>query len=296
MRTIRMMFGLDWGLPAAERKKILVISLTTISTTAALLKLADPFGWLGSAIPESNHDAWTIGILGLVSLLVVMAAYSRAAYIIAEQERTTREQFRSTVHVSDYTVADSHILRLLQEAATPLKVDALGAGLGRFWQLAHSQIRTVPQGSTVRVLLLDPSFPDPREGKNLASVRERSSRTPDRQIRRDILHWRKWLQENPILNSILEVRLYRATPTMAMVRIGKDLTFTPYLLPTGRQRTPVLRIPDAKESEKTTYNLYESLVDNFKTLWGSNNTRGLLEVPAWELDAWESNILLPVSR
>lgn len=294
MNIIRIFLGQNWGLTPAELKRVLGFPATVLGAAAAIITLLSAFGWLGTFAPEETRAAWTITVFSIVGAVAIAGAYASAATLLAERLRSQANDLKRVISIKNRTVADEMVIAALETGAKPVDIDAFGADLSEFWNIACKGLEATAEGSRVRVLLLDPSFPDPRDGLCIASIRERILRTPERQMRRDVLRWHSWLSEHVGLKSRISIRLYRAIPTFRSIRFGGTIVFSPAVLHSSRRKAPTFLVQDSPDAEESTRELFKALTDHFSEVWESS--RALDTVPAWELEAWRSEILLSGSR
>ncbi|HEX8276996.1 MAG TPA: hypothetical protein VF615_30420 [Longimicrobiaceae bacterium] len=295
MKIVRTVLGMDWGLSPAEWKRVIGFPIAVAGVASAVLGLLDPFDWVGTRIAAESRDAWTIAIISIVAITAVVGLYAYAAEILAERTRNHEQNIKGMISLQSRMRTSETILAALRSTPGNKEVDALGAGLSSLWNTAHNNLETLAGGSQVRILLLDPSFPDPREGRSFASIQERAIGTPERQIRRDVLRWHSWLVQHTTLQSTVSIRLYRTIPTFGMIRVNSIIVFSPSVLHSNRSNIPAFHLQTSTEVEEETQEFFRTLVDHFSSVWNSPDTRRLEQVPAWEFEMWRSDILVPPS-
>jgi hypothetical protein len=140
-------------------------------------------------------------------------------------------------------------------------IDIIGYGLNTFLNDFRSEFSTWRQHAEVRILLLDPEFPD--RSHSLARMRDGEEGRPPEATLEEI---RSFVDETRALVGALSnggcfaVRLYKCIPTLNVFRIDDDVFWGPYLIGTQSRNNPTFI---ARRGGL----LYDRLVDHFETIW-----------------------------
>lgn len=140
-------------------------------------------------------------------------------------------------------------------------IDIIGYGLNTFLNDFRNDFPTWKQHAEVRILLLDPGFPD--RAHSLATMRDGEEGRPHEATLEEI---RAFVEETRALVGAIpnggsfEVRLYRCIPTLNVFRIDDDLFWGPYLIGTQSRNNPTF-------IARRGGILYDRLVEHFDAIW-----------------------------
>ena len=140
------------------------------------------------------------------------------------------------------------------------RIDIIGFGLSHLRQDFSEHFENWCSRATVRILLIDPSFPN--QSGSLAGIRDTEERNPHGTIESDV---RAFVAETAMLiaqNPKFEVRLYRAIPAVNYFRIDDEAFWGPYFVTTQSRNTPTFLV-----SRRGV--LFQSLERHFDCLWTS---------------------------
>lgn len=153
------------------------------------------------------------------------------------------------------------------------RVDVLGFGLRSLREdYGAAKLENLAARAPVRVLLLDPDFPNGHAYK-ISSLRDQEERNSEGQIERDIREF--VVQVLPLTRKLgknLQIRLYAALPMLNMFRIDDDLFFGPYLIDEQSRNSPTFLVQRG-------WTLFDHLTEHFERLWSDEWSR-----PAESLD------------
>jgi hypothetical protein len=141
-------------------------------------------------------------------------------------------------------------------------LDVIGFGLSLFREDYSQQFESWSKRTQVRILLLDPEFPE--SGPKLARIRDAEEKS-DEDIAKDVKafvracsHLRK--------SKTFQIRLYRAIPTINYFRVDDEAFWGPYLFGSPSRLTPTLLVRRGGF-------LYAKLSRHFDQIWASPDTR-----------------------
>lgn len=147
------------------------------------------------------------------------------------------------------------------------QVDILGFGLNSFRQDNLSFIPVWKQQGSIRILLIDPEFPN--EDFSFANQRDREENDPlgtiSRQVRQFASEAGKYIQKGRF-----EIRLYKCLPMLNIYRIDDEILWGPYLIKESSRNTPTFLVRSGGE-------IFERIVRHFETIW--NDDQLSREVP-----------------
>jgi hypothetical protein len=132
-------------------------------------------------------------------------------------------------------IRDEYDRRLASASAW---VDVLGFGLRSFREDYKDALAELGSRTRVRLLLLHPEFP---EGASMADLRDKEELNAAGSIRQDIREF--LIQVVPVAQSpdvSIQIRLYKAIPSINLFRIDDEMFWGPYLLETQSRNCPTL--------------------------------------------------------
>ena len=225
-----------------------------------LLGIAGWFSFYWASTPEEpNLTGQAVGI-GLLSAAI--AGLSLTGYVLVSDTTRNRIQilweigFRDIFHTNTTSIAGEYGKRFQEHQKS---IDLLGTGLERLRRDFGASFAAWAQSGKVRLLVIDPYFPcrdfpiskarDREEGNSGSGI--------EGQVRAFEEHTRVLRETYP---ETFEVRAYRCTPTLTLVRIGKELFWAPYLVNKTPSEAPTMLVKEGGI-------LYETLMEHFEYIW-----------------------------
>ena len=157
------------------------------------------------------------------------------------------------------------------------KIDVMGFGLRSLREDLADQFSSWAERASVRILLIDPEFPDGQE--SFAEIRDKEEGNSPRSIHNDVL---TFIQETSNLagaNSKFQIRLYRAIPSVNYFRIDNEAFWGPYFVGVQSRNTPTFLVSGSGT-------LFAPLATHFEKLWSDPELSRA--VPSeWMGDEWQ---------
>jgi hypothetical protein len=151
------------------------------------------------------------------------------------------------------------------------RVDVLGFGLRSFREDYGARIVELAQRARVRLLLLDPTFPDTAP---YALQRDQEERNPAGSISRDVREFLiQVLPRTADPSAGIQLRLYRALPMVNIFRVDDEMFWGPYLIGDQSRNAPTLLVRSGGY-------LFARLLAHFELLWTSE----------WSISPAEANL------
>lgn len=141
-------------------------------------------------------------------------------------------------------------------------IDILGFGLKALREDYRDQFAVWAQRANVRILILDPDFPNANE--SIAGLRDREENSTPDTIRTDVRQFLVACEH--LLNDSsrrFRVRLYRCLPTINLFRIDREVFWGPYLIGDVSRNMPTLLMEDGR--------LTDRLIQHFDYIWRSDD-------------------------
>jgi hypothetical protein len=208
-----------------------------------------------SVVTGTGLSIIAAGVTGLVMV----------GYIIVTDTVRNQITVLQSFGIRDYF--DSNTTAIRGEYAARLngrnrQIDVLGLGLSHLRQDFGRQLESWATYGSVRILLIDPSFPTAEFA--IADQRDIEEREPLGSIKGEV---REWLRETSQLRQdhpdSFQVRLYRCTPTITMVRVGKEAFWSPYLMYRRSSSTPTMLVHQGGL-------LFDVITEHFEEIWSSD--------------------------
>jgi hypothetical protein len=210
---------------------------------------------------RSDSRVW-VGI-GTSLVAAGITGWTVFVYIFLSRDLAARLEVLSQFGV--VRVFGARSIRIREEydmrlSAAREAIDILGFGLRA---LREDYIDAFPQWrqrAHVRILLLDPAFPNP--SWSFAAQRDLEERQEAGVIAQDVRNFIRSVM--PIIRMTgkypFEVRLYRALPTMNIFRIDDEVFFGPYLLNQPSRNSPTFLLRRGGI-------LFDRVTSHFETIW-----------------------------
>jgi hypothetical protein len=233
----------------------LLCNLLAMAIGAIVVQFGGQEGDGDSVLTGTGLSIIAAGVTGLVMIGYIIVTDTVRNQIIVLQNFGIRDYF------------DSNTTAIRGEYAARLngrnrQIDVLGLGLSHLRQDFGRQLESWATYGTVRILLIDPSFPS--DEFTLAAQRDMEEREPPGSIRGEVSEWltetRQLRRDHP---KTFQVRLYRCTPTITMVRVGKEAFWSPYLMHRRSSSTPTMLVHQGGL-------LFDVVTDHFEEIWSSD--------------------------
>lgn len=242
----------------------LLSNLLAMAIGAILFQQGVPHG------PASTNDNLLEGV-GVSILAAGVTGIVLMGYVILTDTFRNRITVLENFGVNDYFDANTTSIR--GEYAARLnrdsrEIDVLGLGLNSLRKDFGVSLRRWAETGKVRILLIDPLFPDATY--SLAAQRDREELDARGTIRGEVEEWlfqsRELCRDFP---ETLQIRLYRCLPTVTLVRVDAELFWSPYLMHRGSGSTPTMLVSRGGL-------IFNVLIDHFDKIWKDDT----LSVPA----------------
>jgi hypothetical protein len=144
------------------------------------------------------------------------------------------------------------------------EIDIIGFGLSSLRQDYERQFQVWAQQAKVRILVIDPDYPN--QAHAYASQRDREENNPVGSIHAEVSALERILRANQSIdrNKFL-LRKMRALPSINMFRIDGVVFWGPYLMEKQSRNTLTLL------AERGGF-IYDVLLEHFEALWSNNNS------------------------
>lgn len=137
-------------------------------------------------------------------------------------------------------------------------IDLLGFGQRAFREDFGKRFSAwANNGASVRILLLDPNYPN--DAWQLATQRDSEEGNTEGDIGRDVEAFLRDTQSLRAQVDKFQVRLYGCLPALNILRIDDELFWGPYLIRKPSRNAPTLLVSRGE--------LYDAMVDHFESIW-----------------------------
>jgi hypothetical protein len=142
------------------------------------------------------------------------------------------------------------------------EIDLLGFGQRAFREDFRSSFETwASQGVAIRILLLDPRFPT--EGWQVSTQRDAEENHSAGDIKRDVEAFLKATRELRSQRRNFQVKLFRALPSINILRIDDELFWGPYLMGKPSRNSPTLLVGRGF--------VYDTMAEHFDAIWSDTS-------------------------
>jgi hypothetical protein len=233
----------------------------------------------------------------LVTAMAIQAQQSSPTYVRAQRYLVDR---REGIYLfggrgdAFFQLYDQAIERLRSE------LDIFSLKLSRFRQRHGTALLQLSQSVRIRIAILDPKFPLPRDGCSIASIRDREERAQNGAIMRDVAawcdHYDRYLEQvkygtlQLAAGCGLHIHLYNALPTINLFRADTSLFVGPYLLNVEDRHTPTFLIKGDTPERSMGRHLFKEYQAHFTAVWDASSTRCVSEVTADERLGWSRGV------
>lgn len=233
----------------------------------------------------------------LLTLMAVKAQQSSATYVQAERYLVDR---REGIYL--FGGRGDAFFQLYDQAIQGLQseLDIFSLKLSRFRQKHGNELLNRSQTVRIRLAILDPQFPLPRDNCSIASIRDREERALSGSIMRDVGAWcdlyEKYqaMVEDGTLTITpgcgLEIHLYNALPTVNIFQADNSMFVGPYLLDVEDRQTPTFLIKGDTAERSLGRNLFKAYQAHFAAIWDDKSTRDVKSVAIEERKLWTQGV------
>ena len=140
-------------------------------------------------------------------------------------------------------------------------LDILGFGLSSFVEDHAGDIETWKRKADIRILVLDPDFPNTEVPYSEQRDVEEQNDVGD--IRRDVEKLKRALAPHIGTQNgkTFGVRLYRCLPSVNIFRVDDELFWGPYFMAQQSRNTPTILVTHGK--------LFDRIIEHFNDIWNS---------------------------
>jgi hypothetical protein len=144
-----------------------------------------------------------------------------------------------------------------------VQIDIMGFGLKALREDYADQFQAWGARANVRILLIDPSSPNPL--CSYAQQRDVEEADPPGTIKKDVDQFIEKMRTLRIKSPghKFEVRLYKCLPSVNIFRIDDELFWGPYLIHQQSRKTPTLLVRRGGL-------LYDQFLEHFERIWNDN--------------------------
>ncbi|MEO8378104.1 MAG: hypothetical protein ABI779_00430 [Acidobacteriota bacterium] len=135
-------------------------------------------------------------------------------------------------------------------------IDIMGFGLNALREDYGEQFTHWAQRARVRILILDPEFPD--NATSLADQRDAEEKKPRGATRAEILQFVEHVRA--MTSGQLEVRMYRCIPSVNVFRMDDELFWGPYLIGEPSRSSPTFIVQRGGL-------LFDRMLRQFERIW-----------------------------
>lgn len=221
----------------------------------------------------SNALIFAIGIIGVVIATPVAVAIGTSliatgvaggalfVYVLLTEDIAHRYELISDFGVLDIYKARSVSIREVYEERlddASEHIDLLGFGQKSFREdFGEDFSKWVDRGVSVRIMLLDPTFPEPDAA--VADLRDGEENHAKGDVGRDVEVFLRETSELRARSDNFQVRLYRCLPMLNILRIDEELFWGPYLFGKPSRNAPTLLVGRGP--------LYDVMLEHFEAIW-----------------------------
>jgi len=233
----------------------LLCNLLAMAVGAIVVQVGEAGKDRNALVTGAGLSILAAGVTGLVMVGYIVVTDTVRNQITVLQDFGIRDYF------------DSNTTPIRGEYAARLNVhnrqiDVLGLGLSHLRRDFGRQLTSWATYGSVRILLIDPFFPSTQF--SMADQRDSEEKESAGSIRWEVGQWLKETQQlrrdHP---DSFRVRLYRCTPTVTMVRAGKEAFWSPYLMHRASSSTPTMLVHQGGL-------LFDVISDHFEAIWSSD--------------------------
>jgi hypothetical protein len=167
-------------------------------------------------------------------------------------------------------------------------IDILSIKLNRLRERQGELLLKKSESVKIRIALLDPCFPLPSEEHSIASIREQEEKMNMGEIRKEVAEWYFNVWEQKDEHSQLDIRLFKALPTINLIKADSKMFVGSFLL-NENDLSPTF-IVENKRTDSMGYKLYQTYLEHFEIIW--NSARSFDELTEDEINAWKDGKIL----
>ena len=229
-----------------------LVHLILVTSGALLVVMPSDFEWVSP--------------LGLSLLASGISGYVVFVYVIMSQR--VSDQLDALRSFGLVHVFSSRATRIKAEydkrlARAKSQIDVLAFGLSSLLEDLGDEFPRWKARAQVRILLIDPDYPDnvSVEGdSSLADLRDRDEGRDLGTIRSDVVRFVR--ETSDLRDAAFQVRLYRCLPTVNIFRVDGEMFWGPYLVKEQGRNTPTFLVRHGV--------MYDTLLRHFNNIWESS--------------------------
>lgn len=247
--------------------RLTALSIIYVLTQLFVLILGVSIFYFGRRPDAGASDASTLAQisqpLGIGLLAAAVAGLAAFGYVLLSDRIRNRMYILERFGFAN--VFDSNTDSIKGQYSARLngskQIDIMGLGLNSFRKdFANELVEWLPKAK-IRILVLAPDYP---EQYPYSVQRDKEERDAPGTINGHNQTLREWIQ--PLLDKHrdrLLVREYLCLPSITMIRIDKELFWSPYLIHRGAGSSPTFLVKRSGE-------LFDVLADHFEEIWNSD--------------------------
>jgi len=223
------------------------------------------FCLLGSSSTVAKGIGGSLVAAGLAGWVVLV--YVLQSQTISDRIRMVMELgFISAFQGRSVLIKHEYDSRL---ASSKQQIDILGFGLKTLRQDYANHFQSWKARANVRILLIDPDYPDVQH--SFADQRDVEERDRAGSIREDVEAF--VTEVEPLLNEnrlhTFEVKLYRCLPSVNLFRVDSEMFWGPYLIHQQSRNSPTFVVREGP--------LFTTLIDHFDAIWSNDSLTRSIE-------------------
>lgn len=222
---------------------------------AFIMNSDDIANWIGNTVAEG------IGISLVATGIAGTAVYLHVKSVTQLKEIVSAVISAGILHV--FPARSARIRDQYDERLRKAKeIDVLALGLSNFRQDYHSELEEWCRNTDIRILVLDPDFPD--KLFSYSKQRDVEEGNPEGQIRSDvetfIAEFRDLVEQYP---DNFQIRKYKVLPTVNILRVDDEMFWGPYIIEKASRNMPTFIV------KKGGY-LFRALENHFEAIWSND--------------------------
>jgi energy-converting hydrogenase Eha subunit E len=208
-----------------------------------------------------------LGGVGVALIATAIAGYTVFAYVLASDR--LRAQLEVVQEMGIVSVFAVRSLLIREEYDRRLgkahqAIDIMGFGLHTLLEDYRKEFEGWRDRAPVRILLIDPEFPD--AAKSYASARDREESSTIGRIQQDVMDFvngteaaRRARRGHP-----LHIRLFRCLPSINYFRVDDEAFWGPYLMNRPSRQNPTFVVRRGGQ-------LFNLFAEHFEAIWSSQD-------------------------
>ena len=199
-----------------------------------------------SGSPSAGKTATTLQIAayGVGTSLAAAGIAGEVLFLYVRATTSARDGLESLSVAGIRKVFDGRAAQIRSEYDSRIhnarEIDILGFGLAALREDYGRSFRQWTAHAKVRVLLLDPDYPEVKN--SFASQRDSEENNPAGRIKGDVQAFLSLLDEERVDKSVFQVRLISALPSINLFRIDDEMFWGPYLINQQSRNAPTFLV------------------------------------------------------